>query len=56
MLKLKAAAELALKEVPATRKITLRFMEKQVFHQSKDGSGYRGHENEIKKIVVQREG
>lgn len=56
MLKLKAAAEAALKDVPAARKITLHFMEKQVFHQSKDGSGYRGHEKEIKTIVVQREG
>jgi hypothetical protein len=55
MLKLKAAAEVALKEVPAARKITLRFMEKQVFHQSPNGSGYRGNEKEIKTIVVQRE-
>lgn len=54
MQKLKTAAETALKEVPAARKITLHFMEKQVLHLSANGSGYRGHEREIKKIEVRR--
>jgi hypothetical protein len=54
MQKLKTAAETALKEVPAARKVTLHFMEKQVLHLSANGAGYRGHEKEIKKIVVQR--
>jgi hypothetical protein len=55
MQKLKAAAEVAAKEIPAVRKITLHFMEKQVFHQQLDGSGYRGREKEIETIVVRRE-
>jgi hypothetical protein len=52
--KLKAAAEIALTKVPKARKITLHFMEKQVFRQSADGSGSRGHETEIEKIVLER--
>lgn len=56
MEKLKKAAEMALREVPSAQKITLHFMEKQVFHQSANGSGYRGHEREIKKIVVKKGG
>jgi hypothetical protein len=55
MQKLKRAAEKALKEVPKAHKVTLHFMEKQVFRQSADGSGSRGHEREIEKIVVVRE-
>ncbi len=55
MEKLRRAAETALKEVPAARKITMRFMEKQVFHQSAGGAGYRGREREIETIVVERE-
>ena len=55
MQKLKGAAEIALQEVPTARKITLHFMEKQVFHQSANGSGSRGREREIKTIVVERE-
>lgn len=53
--KLKGAAEIAAKEIPAVRKITLHFMEKQVFHQQPDGSGSRGREKEIETIVVRRE-
>jgi len=55
MQKLRKAAETALKEVPTARKITLHFMEKQVFHQSPNGSGSRGREKEIVTIVVERE-
>ena len=55
MQKLKKAAETALKEVPAVRKITLHFMEKQVFNQSANGSGSRGRERELETIVVERE-
>lgn len=55
MRKLKEAAEIAAKEIPAVRKITLHFMEKQVFHQQPDGSGFRGREKEIETIVVRRE-
>ena len=55
MQKLKRAAELALKEVPRVRMITLHFMEKQVFHQSANGSGSRGRERELETIVVERE-
>lgn len=54
MQKLKRAAEIALNEVPTARKITLHFMEKQVIHQSANGSGSRGHEREIETIVVER--
>jgi hypothetical protein len=54
MEKLRNAAEQALGEVPAARKISLHFMEKQVFHESGNGGGYRGRENEIKTIVVKR--
>ena len=53
--KLKGAAEIAAKEIPAVRKITLHFMEKQVFHQQPDGSGSRGREKQIETIVVRRE-
>lgn len=52
--KLRLAAEEALKNIPETNKITLHFMEKQVFHESTNGGGYRGKEKEIKKIVVKR--
>jgi hypothetical protein len=55
MQKLKRAAEIALKEVPTARKITLHFLEKQVFHQLANGSGSRGREREVETIVVERE-
>lgn len=54
MLKLKSAAEAALKELPNVRKITLHFMEKEVIHQHANGSSSRGRENEIETIVVHR--
>jgi hypothetical protein len=54
MQKLKSAAEQALRQIPEAKKITLRFMERQVFHQSSDGSGYRGKEKEIEAIVIER--
>lgn len=54
MQKLKRAAEEALKQIPEAKKITLHLMERQVFHQSPDGSGYRGKEKEIETIVIER--
>ena len=52
--KLKRAAEEALVNIPEANKITLHFMEKQVFHGSGGGGGYRGKEKEIETIVVER--
>lgn len=52
--KLKAAAEIAIKEVPEVNKIYLHFMEKEVFHSSGNGGGYRGREKEIERVVVER--
>lgn len=52
MQKLKGAAEEALEKIPEAKRITLHFMERQVFHQSADGSASRGRENEIETIVV----
>jgi len=55
MQKLRLAAEAALKNVPKANKITLHFMEKEVFHQSSpNGGGSRGSETEIEKIVIER--
>ncbi|MBI5556672.1 MAG: hypothetical protein HY885_03470 [Deltaproteobacteria bacterium] len=52
--KLKHAAEEALLSIPEANKITLHFMEKQVFHETGNGGGFRGKEKEIEKIVVKR--
>lgn len=52
---LEAAAKTALLHIPDANTITLRFMEKQVFHASANGGGYRGREKEIRKIVVRRQ-
>jgi hypothetical protein len=52
--KLKAAAEMAIKEIPEANKIYLHFMEKEVFHSSGNGGGYRGREKEIQTVVVER--
>lgn len=54
MQKLKVAAEEAIKNEPSVKKITLHFIERQVWHQSESGAGYRGKENEINTIVVTR--
>ncbi|MHB8988087.1 MAG: hypothetical protein ACYC6S_04820 [Desulfobulbia bacterium] len=52
MQKLKRAAEEALEKIPKANKITLHFVEKEVWHESGGGGGYRGKEKEIETIVV----
>ena len=54
MRKLEIAAQEALVGVPEVKKITLHFMEKEVFHQSPSGARSRGHEKEINRIVIKK--
>ena len=51
---LKEAAQLALQHVPAAKSVTLHFMERQVFHTSTNGGGFRGKERELLKVVIRR--
>jgi hypothetical protein len=54
IVKLENAAKNALSEIPEANKITLHFMEKQVFHKSVNGGRSRGKEKKVKKIVIKR--
>jgi len=54
MQRLKRAAEEALVNIPEANKITLHFKEREVWHESGGGGGYRGREKEIETIVVTR--
>jgi hypothetical protein len=52
--KLTHAAEEAVSKVYGAKKITLHFMEKEVFRQSPNGSGLRGSEKEVATVVIRK--
>ena len=47
--RVESAARLAVDRVPGAKSVTLHFVERQVFH-----GGVRGHENEVRRIVVRK--